>query len=48
MNTNYDFKRTGYMEDFIKRFWEAVNEEYSYRDMLEFDEIQKIFDKIKE
>lgn len=36
------------MEDFIKRFWEAVNEEYSYRDMLEFDEIQKIFDKIKE
>lgn len=36
------------MEDFIKRFWEVVNEEYDYRDMLTFDEIQKIFDKIKE
>ena len=46
-NTNC-FKRTEYAEDFTKRFWEAVNEEYSYRDMLDFDEIQKIFDKIKE
>lgn len=46
-NTNC-FKRTEYTEDFTKKFWEAVNEEYSYRDMLDFDEIQKIFDKIKE
>lgn len=46
-NTNC-FKRTEYAEDFTKRFWKAVNEEYSYRDMLDFDEIQKIFDKIKE
>ena len=47
-NTNNYFKRTEYTEDFIKRFWEAVNEEYGYRHMLDFDEIQKIFDKIKE
>ena len=47
-NTNNYFKRTEYTEDFIKRFWEAVNEEYCYRHMLDFDEIQKIFDKIKE
>ena len=46
-NTNC-FKRTEYAEDFTKRFWKAVNEEYSYREMLDFDEIQKIFDKIKE
>lgn len=45
--SNY-FKGTEHTEDFIKRFWKAVNEEYSYRDMLDFDEIQKIFDKIKE
>lgn len=36
------------MEDFIERFWEVVNEEYDYRDMLTFDEIQKIFDRMKE
>ena len=47
-NTNNYFKKTEYTEDFIKRFWEAVNEEYGYRHMLDFDEIQKIFDKIKE
>ena len=47
-NTNNYFKRTEYTGDFIKRFWEAVNEEYGYRHMLDFDEIQKIFDKIKE
>lgn len=35
------------MEDFVERFWEVVNEEYDYRDMLTFDEIQKIFDRIK-
>lgn len=47
-NTNNYFKKTERIEDFIKRFWEAVNEEYGYRHMLDFDEIQKIFDKIKE
>lgn len=47
-NTNSYFKKTERIEDFIKRFWEAVNEEYGYRHMLDFDEIQKIFDKIKE
>lgn len=47
-NTNNYFKKTEYMEDFAKRFWEVVNKEYDYRDMLDFDEIQKIFDKIKE
>ena len=47
-NTINYFKRTEYTGDFIKRFWEAANEEYGYRHMLDFDEIQKIFDKIKE
>ena len=47
-NTINYFKKTEHIEDFIKRFWEAVNEEYGYRHMLDFDEIQKIFDKIKE
>ena len=47
-NTINYFKRTEYTENFIKRFWEAVNEEYGYRHMLDFDEIQKIFNKIKE
>ena len=47
-NTNNCFKKTEYMEDFAKRFWEVVKKEYDYRDMLDFDEIQKIFDKIKE
>lgn len=47
-NTNNYFKKTEYMEDFAKRFWEVVKKEYDYRDMLDFDEIQKIFDKIKE
>lgn len=36
------------MEVFIKKFWEMANEEYCYRDMLTFEEIQEIFDKIKE
>ena len=36
------------METFINKFWEMVNEEYWYRDMLTFEEIQEIFDKIKE
>lgn len=35
------------MEDFVERFWEVVNEEYDYRDVLTFDEIQNIFDRIK-
>ena len=47
-NTNNYFKKTEYMEDFAKRFWKVVKEEYDYRDTLDFDEIQKIFDKIKE
>ena len=47
-NTNNYFKRTEYTEDFTKKFWKVVKEEYDYRDMLDFDEIQKIFDKIKE
>lgn len=47
-NTNSHFNKTEYMEDFAKRFWEVVKKEYNYRDMLDFDEIQKIFDKIKE
>lgn len=47
-NTNNHFNKTEYMEDFTKRFWEVVKKEYDYRDMLDFDEIQKIFDKIKE
>ena len=33
---------------FIEKFWEVVNDKYDYRDMLTFDEIQKIFDHIKE
>ena len=36
------------MEAFVNKFWEMVNEEYGYRDMLTFEEIQEIFDKIKE
>lgn len=36
------------METFINKFWEMVNEKYGYRDMLTFEEIQEIFDKIKE
>lgn len=47
-NTNNHFNKTEYMEDFTKRFWKIAKEEYGYRDMLDFDEIQKIFDKIKE
>ena len=47
-NTNNYFKKTEYMEDFAKRFWEIFKKEYDYRDMLDLDEIQKIFDKIKE
>ena len=47
-NTNNYFEKTERIEDFAKRFWEVVKEEYDYRDMLDFDEIQKIFDKIKE
>ena len=47
-NTINYFKKTEYMEDFAKRFWEVFKKEYDYRDMLTFDEIQKIFDKIKE
>lgn len=47
-NTNNHFNKTEYMEDFTKRFWKIAKEEYDYRDMLDFDEIQKIFDKIKE
>lgn len=47
-NTNNYFKKTEYMEDFAKRFWEVFKKEYDYRDMLDLDEIQKIFDKIKE
>lgn len=47
-NTNNYFNKTEHMEDFAKRFWEVVKREYDYRDMLDFDEIQKIFDKIKE
>ena len=33
--------------NFIEKFWEVVNEEYDYKDMLTFEEIQKIFDGIK-
>ena len=47
-NTINYFKKTEYMEDFAKRFWEVFKKEYDYRDMLGLDEIQKIFDKIKE
>ena len=47
-NTNNYLKKTEHIEDFAKRFWEVVKKEYDYRDMLDFDEIQKIFDKIKE
>lgn len=47
-NTNNYFKKTEYMEDFAERFWEIFKKEYDYRDMLGLDEIQKIFDKIKE
>lgn len=47
-NTNTCLNEAEYMEDFAKRFWEVVKKEYDYRDMLDFDEIQKIFDKIKE
>ena len=48
INANTCFNEAEYMEDFAKRFWEVVKKEYDYRDMLDFDEIQKIFDKIKE
>ena len=44
---NY-FKGTEHTEDFAKRFWEIFKKEYDHRDMLGLDEIQKIFDKIKE
>lgn len=47
-NTNSYFNKTEHMEDFAKRFWEIFKKEYDYRDMLDLDEIQKIFDKIKE
>ena len=47
-NTNNYFKKEERIEDFTKKFWKVVKEEYDYRDMLDFDEIQKIFDKIKE
>ena len=47
-NTSNYFKKTEYVEDFAKRFWEIFKKEYDYRDMLDLDEIQKIFDKIKE
>lgn len=47
-NTNNYFKETEHIEDFAKRFWEIFKKEYDYRDMLDLDEIQKIFDKIKE
>lgn len=47
-NTNNYFKKTEHIEDFAKRFWEIFKKEYDYRDMLDLDEIQKIFDKIKE
>lgn len=47
-NINNYFKKTEYMEDFAKRFWEVFKKEYDYRDMLNLDEIQNIFDKIKE
>ena len=47
-NTNNCFNKTEHIEDFAKRFWEIFKKEYDYRDMLDLDEIQKIFDKIKE
>ena len=47
-NANNCFNKAEYMEDFAKRFWEVFKKEYDYRDMLDLDEIQKIFDKIKE
>ena len=47
-NTNNYFKKTEHIGDFAKRFWEIFKKEYDYRDMLDLDEIQKIFDKIKE
>lgn len=36
------------MNDFIEKFWEIVDEEYDHRDMLTFDEIKYIFERIKE
>lgn len=36
------------MDNFTEKFWEVVNEQYDYRDMLTFDEIRKILDNIKE
>lgn len=36
------------MDSFIKKFWDMVNIEYDHRDMLTFEEIQEIFDSIKE
>ena len=36
------------IDTFIKKFWDIVNEEYDYKDMLNFDEIQSIFDTINE
>ena len=47
-NTNNYFKKIEHIEDFVKKFWEIFKKEYDYRDMLDLDEIQKIFDKIKE
>ncbi len=47
-NINNYFKKAERIEDFTKKFWKVVKEEYDYRDVLDFDEIQKIFDKIKE
>lgn len=32
---------------FIEKFWKVINEEYDYRDMLTFEEIKGIFDRIK-
>lgn len=36
------------MDVFIKKFWGIVNKDYDYRDMLTFEEIHEIFDRIKE
>ena len=35
------------MDDFIKKFWEIVDEEHWYQDMLTFEEIHKIFDQMR-
>ena len=34
-------------DNFIEKFWRVVDEEYGYRDMLTFEEIKEIFDRIK-